>query len=267
MEPTFKEYEIACRLRGATVKHFHLPARKGFLPSLPSLIRAIRGVDLVWLCNPNNPTGSLMPPETIRILIQHCRRQGVLLVVDESFLLFHPRWRQLSCIPEAVSGDGVLVLQSLTKFYCIPGLRIGCGIGNQNLVNRLARCQPPWHVNGIAQAAAGAAFQSGEYALRTVATVQEERDWLVSALSGLHLVRRVYPSAADFLLVELQPPATAPGVWEQLARLGVLVRDCSNFGWLGDRFIRVAVKDRMKNALLLERLKTVDKAHIKMNDR
>jgi threonine-phosphate decarboxylase len=256
--PTFKEYEIACRLQGASVKHFRLPPRQDFLPDLPQLIRATRGVDLVWLCNPNNPTGSLTPPGVLQPFLEHCRAQGIFLVVDESFLLFHPRWRQLTCIPEAVADGGVLVLQSLTKFYGIPGLRIGCGIGSAGVIWRLLPYQPPWHVNGLAQAAAGVAFEAGDYARRTVSLVRRERHFLASSLAELRLVRKVYPSAANFLLLELQPPANAPGVWEQLARRGVLVRDCSNFDWLGDRFIRVAVKDRERNTLLLERLKAVE---------
>lgn len=259
--PTFKEYEIACRLQGAAVKHFRLPPRQDFLPDLAQLIRATRGVDLVWLCNPNNPTGSLTPPGVLQPFLEHCRARRIFLVVDESFLLFHPRWRQLTCIPEAAVDGGVLVLQSLTKFYGIPGLRVGCGIGSAEVISRLSRYQPPWHVNGLAQAAAGVAFEAGEYVRRTVSLVRRERRFLASSLAELRLVRKVYPSAANFLLLELQPPATAPGVWEQLARRGVLVRDCSNFGWLGDRFIRVAVKDRARNTLLLERLKAVDETY------
>ena len=122
----------------------------------------------------------------------------------------------------------------------------------------MSRYQPPWHVNAIAQAAAGIAFEAGEYAHRTIELVQQERRFLASSLAELQLVKQVYPSAANFLLLELRPPATAPGVWEHLARRGVLVRDCSNFGWLGDRFIRVAVRDHDKNLLLLERLKQLD---------
>lgn len=257
-EPTFKEYEIACRLWGASVKHLYLSTRQGFLPTLGQLVRAARGVDLVWLCNPNNPTGSLVPPDVLRPFLSYCREQGTWLVVDESFLLFHPDWRQLTCIPEAASGGGVLVLQSLTKFYGIPGLRIGCGIGSAGVISRLARYQPPWHVNAIAQAAAMVAFKAAEYACLTIDLVRQERRFLESSLAELPLIRRVYPSAANFLLLELRPPATAPGVWENLARRGVLVRDCSNFGRLGDRFIRVAVRDHDQNELLLKGLRQID---------
>ncbi len=225
------------------------------------MIRAARGVDLVWLCNPNNPTGSLAPPAVLQPFLEHCREHGIFLVIDESFLLFHPDWRQLTCIPEAAAGGGVLALQSLTKFFCVPGLRIGCGIGSREVIGRLSRCQPPWHVNAIAQAAAGIAFKAGEYAHRTIELVQQERRFLASSLAELRLVKQVYPSAANFLLLELRPPATAPVVWEQLARRGVLVRDCSNFGWLGDRFIRVAVRDHDKNLLLLERLQQLDEIY------
>lgn len=259
-EPAFNEYEIACRLWKAGVKHLRLSPRRGFEPGLPQLLRAARGVDLAFLCSPNNPTGALIPAEVMSRFLQHCRERRIFLVVDESFLLFHPEWRQLTCIPWAVDGGGVLVLQSLTKFYGIPGLRVGCGMGSGDLVARLSGCQPPWHVNTIAQAAARVAFGDEEHARRTLSLVERERDWLSSSLGGLRLVRKVYPSAANFLLLELRPPATSPSLWEQLARRGLLVRDCSNFGWLGQRFIRVAVKGRAANELLLEQLELLDEA-------
>jgi threonine-phosphate decarboxylase len=259
--PTFKEYEIACRLWQARIKHLRLSRRREFEPGLSQLLRAARGVDLVFLCSPNNPTGALVPAEVMSRFLQHCRDRRIFLVVDESFLLFHPDWRQLTCIPEAVAGGGVLVLQSLTKFYGIPGLRAGCGMGSSDLIARLSCCQPPWHVNTIAQAASRVAFGDGEYARQTLSLVERERRRLSSSLGGLRLIKKVYPSAANFLLLELRPPATSPILWEQLARQGVLVRDCSNFGWLGERFIRVAVKDRAANTLLLEQLVLLDEAY------
>jgi threonine-phosphate decarboxylase len=259
--PTFKEYELVSRLCQARVKHFYLDPRRDFIPRLPQLIRAVRGVDLVFLCNPNNPTGTRLPVAVLKPFLRHCLKRRVFLVVDESFLLFHPNWRQLTCIPEAASG-GILVLQSLTKFFAVPGLRIGCGIGSPEIIARLSSRQPPWHVNALAEAAARVAFQAGDYARQTMDLVIPERLWLSRSLLELRLVRRVFPSAANFLLLELQPPATAPALWEQLARRGVLVRDCSNFAFLGDRFIRVAVRDRERNSLLLEQLKQLDTASI-----
>ena len=256
--PTFGEYETASRLCGAAVKHFYLSPGQGFLPPLPHLVRAARGADLVWICSPNNPTGARLPAEILKPFLSYCREQGVFLVIDESFLLFDPNWRELTCIPEAVTGGGVLVLQSLTKFFGIPGLRIGCGIGRRDVIAGLACRQPPWQVNGLAQAAARASFTACEYARQTRALVAQERDFLTSSLGDLRLVRQVYPSAANFLLLELRPPATAPALWGQLARRGVLVRDCSNFGWLGDRFLRVAIKNHDQNALLLKQLALLD---------
>ncbi|MGD0153510.1 MAG: threonine-phosphate decarboxylase CobD [Thermacetogeniaceae bacterium] len=258
--PTFEEYEIACRLWGATIKHLYLSPGQGFLPRLPHLVRAARGTDLVWICNPNNPTGARLPAGILKPFLSYCREQGIFLVIDESFLLFDPDWRQLTCIPEAVTGGGILVIQSLTKFFGVPGLRVGCGIGSRDVIAGLARCQPPWQVNGLAQAAARASFAAGEYARQTRLLVAQERDFLATSLGELRLVRQVYPSAANFLLLELRPPATAPAVWKQLAQRGVLVRDCSNFGWLGDRFVRVAVKDHDQNTLLLKQLALLDEA-------
>ncbi len=251
--PTFREYEIAARAFQAKLKLFRLGREKGFTPGLKPLMRAASDVDMVFLCNPNNPTGNLFPQEIRQPFLQFCDTEGIFVVVDESFLIFHQHWQELSAAIKTENNKNLLVLQSLTKFFSIPGLRVGYGAAHPQIISLLSRFQPPWQVNAIAQAAAAASLQDEEYCRRTRSFVEEERRWLESALSAARGVK-VHPSQGPYLLLELDGALAAPCVAERLAARGILVRDCSNFAYLGKNYIRVAVKDREKNRLLVNEL-------------
>jgi threonine-phosphate decarboxylase len=251
--PTFREYEIAARAFQAKIKQFRLAPEKGFLPALRSLMRAARGVDMVFLCSPNNPTGSLFPQDFLGQFLNFCNGRGVFVVIDESFLIFHNCWQELSAVRDTADNRNLFVLQSLTKFFSIPGLRVGYAAAHQDTIKYLSRFQPPWQVNALAQASAAEAVKDKDYAHRSRTFVEQERMLLAAALSAIEGIN-VYPSEAPYLLLELRANLTAPFVADELARKGILVRDCSNFAYLDDRFLRVAVKDREKNRLLAAEL-------------
>lgn len=252
--PTFREYEIAARAFGASIKTLRLSPEKGFLPTLGLLQRAARGVDLVFLCTPNNPTGNLLPPDILKPFLEFCAAEGTFVMVDESFLFFHDLWRELSVVGETTKYKNLLVLHSLTKFFAIPGLRVGYGAAHPDTITMLGRFQPPWQVNGLAHAAAAAVVHEQEYADRSRAFIEHQRTRLAEALSSLPGIK-VYPAEANYLLLELTGALTAPALADALAGKGVLVRDCSNFPFLGNRYIRVAVKDQRSSDLLVSLLK------------
>ncbi len=254
--PTFREYEIAARVWNARVKHLKLSPHKGFALDLEHLVRAARGTELVFICNPNNPTGHLLPPEILRPFLEFCRRRSIFVVVDESFLLFHRDWRKLTCIPETRKNKGILIIHSLTKFYAIPGLRVGYGVAHPETIDFLSNFQPPWQVNSLAQAATLLAFRAKGYVRETRRLVVRERNFLVLSLAKIPCLK-VFPSEANYLLVKLQEPLSASHLEDQLARRGILIRNCSNFAFLGDNFIRIAVKKRPENLLLLKNLKDI----------
>lgn len=247
--PTFREYEIAARAFQTKIKQFRLAPERGFLPGLKSLMSAARSVEMIFLCNPNNPTGRVFSQDFLGRFLNFCNARGIFVVVDESFLIFHDRWQELSAVRNTVDNRNLFILQSLTKFFSIPGLRIGYGAAHQDTINYLRRFQPPWQVNALAQASAAEAVRDENYAQRTRAFVKQERERLAAELSAIKGIN-VYPSEAPYLLLELSSGLTAPFVVDGLARKGILARDCSNFSYLGDRYLRVAVKDREKNRLL-----------------
>ncbi len=241
LDPTFSEYAAAARTAGFEPESriFRRPER-GFRLD-PAALEDLTGIGLIFLCNPNNPTGDLASRGEVLRIAERVRRAGAVLVVDEAFADFAPG--------ESVAGDvdeGVYVARSFTKFFAVPGLRLGCLVARN--VERVRAFQPSWPVNVAAAAAGVAAAHDEVFAGETLEEVSRARAELFAGLDGLEGVTP-YPAAANFLLVR-----GPEGLPERLSRLGVLVRGCEPFPGLGPEFFRVAVRGREENGRLLRAL-------------
>jgi threonine-phosphate decarboxylase len=209
----------------------------GFRLDLGAL-EALDDVALVFLCNPNNPTGDALTRAEVLEIAAQVREAGAALVVDEAFADFTP---EAGVAPEA--GGDLCVARSLTKFFAIPGLRLGCLVCDG--ASRVQGFQPSWSVNAVAAAAGVVAVQDRRFvgaSLEAVARLREELYEALGALPGLV----PFPGAANFLLV--RGPAGLP---ERLVRRGVLVRGCEPFVGLGRGYFRVAVRSAPENERLL----------------
>lgn len=238
-EPTFSEYAAAARAAGFTpVRRVARRAADGFGLDGEAL-RDLTGVAVVFLCNPNNPTGGALPRQEVLDLASRVKDAGAVLVVDEAFVDFVPE----VSVADAVD-DHLVVARSFTKFFGIPGLRLGCLISPDP--SRVQELQPSWPVNAVAAAAGTAAAGDGDFTERSIREVRRLREDLSSALNSLPGLD-VFPGAANFLL--LRGPE---GLAEALARRGVLVRGCAPFAGLGPGFFRVAVRGEVENGRLVE---------------
>lgn len=249
--PTFSEYATALRQSGWACDHHLLPHDEGFPLALDALRQELtKGYGLLFLCNPGNPTGRLYGREEVAELLETCREAGTLLVLDEAFMDFCEEESAKDLV--VASGAGV-VLRSMTKFYAIPGLRLGYVLAAASLVERLSPLRPPWSVGTLAQVAGLAALADGEHVARTLAFAAEERAFLAAGLAALPGVR-VYQGAANYLLARLDGGVTTAGLQERLLPEHILIRDCANFRGLDERFFRVAVRSREENERLLAAL-------------
>lgn len=250
--PAFSEYARALELAGVETEYFLLQAEEEFRLDPDRLADAVRpGTDLLILANPANPLGTALEPGLIRHLARALEGR-CLLMVDEAFVDFCPELSLVHCLQE---HPNVYLMRSLTKFYAMPGLRAGFAAGPPQGMARLAAAQLPWSLSTPAQAAALAALAQVEYRRRTLELIPELRRGLEQGLGELGL--RVFPSRANYLLARLeQGPPGAPGLCAALRKQGILVRDCSNFCGLDERYIRVAVRSAPENARLLEALST-----------
>ncbi len=238
LEPTFSEYAPAARTAGLEpVRRVARRPQDGFRLD-PRALGALDDVALVFLCNPNNPTGDALSRAEVLEMAARTREAGTSLVVDEAFADFTPG---ASVVPEA--GGNLFVARSLTKFFAIPGLRLGCLVCEG--AARVQAFQPSWSVNAVAAAAGVAALQDRGFVGASLAAVERLREELYEALKALPGLIP-FPGAANFLLV--RGPVGLP---ERLARRGVLVRGCEPFVGLGRGYFRVAVRSAPENERLL----------------
>jgi histidinol-phosphate aminotransferase len=225
--PTFGEYARAARIAGAAVVEWRAAEARSFRPDPDALAAAIRRTcpRLVFLCNPNNPTGVLLDRAVVTHLL--ATLQEGLLVVDEAYAAFADDAPRLS----PLLGDGRLVLlHSLTKDYGLAGLRLGYALGASTLIATLDRVRPPWNVNAMAEVAGLAALADEAHLASARGEVVTARAYLVNALR--HLGLRVYPPAANFLLVDVgcTPVGDGQAFRSALLHYGICVRDCASFG-------------------------------------
>jgi threonine-phosphate decarboxylase len=244
LEPTFSEYATAARAAGFEILRV-VARRPGTDFRLDfGVLEDLEDVGLVFLCNPNNPTGDGVSREEVLRMAERIREAGAVLVVDEAFTDFA---RHLSVAPEI--EEGLSVARSFTKFFAIPGLRLGCLVTQDP--ERVRVFQPSWSVNAVAAAVGVAASRERVFAEATLAEVALRRRELFSALGGLPGII-AYPGAANFLLVR-----GPRGLAEELAHRGILVRGCEPFRGLGPGFFRVAVRGAGENKRLVQEVRTV----------
>lgn len=251
LEPTFAEYEQALRAMDCSIAYFPLQESEGFVLPEAFLQQLTPEINLLFLCNPNNPTGRTVSPALLQEIWKRCEEAGILLVVDECFneFLEHPEQNTLKDVLE--TGANAVILKAFTKSFAMPGLRLGYGLcGNRDLAERIFSCGQPWGVSIPAQAAGVAALQEQGYLERMRRLIQTERRWLSENLARLGLC--VFPSEANYILFRTE---TEIPLRERMEQRGVLIRACGNYRGLDDRYYRIAVRGHGENERLIAALK------------
>lgn len=256
--PTFGEYESAVQIAGGQVVDYYLPGDKGYAVQVEDVLEQLPLVDMVVLCNPNNPTGTLLTAEQVLTITKAAAAQGVFVLVDEAFLDFRQDREDYSVAGYVEEYPNLFVSYSLTKFLGIPGLRLGAGFSNSALIQKLNARKDPWNVNCLAQLAGEVSLQDVAYMQTTIELVEEEKNFLFSQLekiSGL----KPFPPSVNYIMIKLINGMTAKELQEALIAYKIMVRDCSSYKNLDKTFIRVAVKDRRSNERLIAALKEICK--------
>ena len=251
--PTFSEYELACRLSGAEPLIVPLWAEHEFKRDLFCAL-ANEDIRIVFLCNPNNPTGKILALETVAEIAARCRKTQTFLFVDEVFI-------ELSDPLQSIIGtnlDDIFVLRSLTKSFSIPGVRAGYGVTNPSLAHVLNSIRLPWNLNSIAEALTVALLKDCEsYLDVSRAKIAAQRRWLVQELAKIPGLEPL-ESDVNFVMVNVAGTAiTSREFALRMKRCGYLIRDCSSFRLTGHDYIRIAVRKKTENAHLLDAIKRV----------
>lgn len=249
--PSFSEYERAAKWvhPESKIRFVPLKEKEGFRLHLSRLPKA----DILFICSPNNPTGNLIAGRENLVAQAPNKR----VVIDEAFMDFLPDEKKHTFIREAIKNRKIIVLRSFTKFFALPGLRLGYVVAHRQIIDKLKRRQPPWSVNALAQIAGEVVLADKEYIRTTRRFIEKERDFLFGQLSKTKKLQP-YPSAANFLLVKIHAQNISSSfLQKELIKKGILIRDCANFKGLGNKFIRLAVRSHKDNLKLLRAVKAV----------
>ena len=240
--PTFGEVCRSLAIAGRRFAYVVAPEHQGFALGRAQLGEIWDlGPGCVWLTNPVSPSGTVVEPEVVQELVEEAEARGVWVVVDEAFVDFVPGSVR-AWAPEAVERyEHLVVLRSMTKFYCLAGLRLGYALGSPEVLRRIAAMGEPWSVNTLAQVAGVWCLGQEEYEEITRERVRSWRDSQRSMLEGLGL--SVAPSEANYLLCRLPDggPSAAEVAQVCLRDHAVMVRDASTFHGCGPNHLRVAV--------------------------
>lgn len=229
--------------------------------ALETFAAELKGQDgriIVFLGNPNNPDGTLLDKDHIRTVASMLKDANSLLVIDESFIDFvgnDPLQDNEHSIRSLVNEfDNIIVVHSFTKFYAVPGLRIGAAFTNETLITQLQQYIPSWSVNTLAQAYTKAALNDVDYIKRTKQELNEERAFMYNALDAIEGIT-VYPPSANFILFQVnQEGITANYINEELKKYNMIVRNCDSYVGLTNHWVRIAIKDHDTNIKLVDKL-------------
>lgn len=254
--PTFSEYRRAASV--AQLDYRELPVFKDDYRriDLEKLCASILPGSTVVLCNPNNPTGTLVPQPELGRVVEQLARRDCALIVDEAFIEFTDGHEQQTALAMVDRYPQLLVIRAATKFFGMPGLRLGYGItANPNWQRRIRELDQPWQINAAAVVAAEVIFNDREYLSKTKVWLKEEPSYLYQSLGKLPDLQ-VYPSQANFYLARLlRADFDAYQLHAQLVEQGVLIRTPQGFSGLTPYHFRVAVKDRASNDRLVAALR------------
>lgn len=252
--PTYSEYEREVSLGGGSTLYYRLEEENNFIIDIPSLDEELKpDIDLLVICNPNNPTSSAITRNDMRKILDICKQKGIFVMVDETYVEFTEDVYKVSSVSLTNYYNNIIILRGISKFFAAPGLRLGYAIcGNADLLKEINQRKNPWTINSLAAIAGEIMFTDEEYIKETRTLIASERDRIFKILSTSKNVR-CYPPTANFLLVKiLKEDVTSMDLFEAAIRKGFMIRDCSTFPFLNNKFIRFCFMMPEVNDALLE---------------
>lgn len=255
--PSFSEYERAAKAVEAQISYYFLSEETNFTFDIQHLCKQLVGYDIVFLGNPNNPTGTIFSKTELKMIIKQAEKYDCFVVLDESFIDFLDIENQYSSRSLINDYKNLIILQSLTKFYAIPGLRLGFALSDVKFAQKLQLMKDPWNVNSLAQVAGIAALQSREYQEQSRKFLLQEKEEFFLKLKQIHGFK-AYKPMVNFILVNIADTSlTSFELRDALYKENILIRDCSNYPGLSEKYVRFAIKMHNENNILIEKIKQI----------
>ncbi len=256
--PSFAEYTQQCRIVGADIDYMDLLPEEDFRIDADRLLEKAQGARAVYICNPNNPTGRVEPRDKLVRIVRECEDMGVLVFLDETLLELVPGYADTSLSGAVPRFSNLIVATSLTKSYAIPGIRIGFGLSNQDLIESMDKVRMTWNVGQIEQAVATALIRDcGDYVDHAAGVMAEESESMNASLKEMGFPAGEV-SDSFFYFNSLEPIGMDAAEFKsKMLTRGIAVRDCSSFGPEFASYVRYSVKDRERNCRFLAAVDSV----------
>ena len=284
VSPTFGEYERAVKAVGTSrnsidlscsgdnknienkeieIEYFELKESDDFKLNIGNLKNELeKKYDLLIICNPNNPTGKFLKLTQTEEILKECNKYDTKLFIDEAFIEFLADGMKESIINTEENKKNLFVTRAFTKFFAIPGLRLGYGMYfDKELEKKISEKKEPWSVNNFAEMAGSTVLDDAEYIEKTLKWIAEEKKYMYEKLNEISGMK-VYETEVNFITGKIDEKLFSEGLnvkilREKMLEQGILIRDASNFKFLDERFFRLAIKDRASNERVIEAMKEI----------
>lgn len=251
--PTYSEYEREISLGGGTTLYYPLQESDNFHLDINDFITHLNeNIDLLVICNPNNPTSSCITRSEMRHILDACKRHDIYVMVDETYVEFADNMDEISSVPLTNDYNNIVILRGTSKFFAAPGLRLGYAItGNLDLIKAINTRKNPWTINSLAVVAGEIMFSDTDYIQKTKALISSERARIYKLLKE-HPDFKAYEPSGNFILVRiLRDDLTSQDLFDRAIRQKMMIRDCSTFPFLDNKYIRFCIMNPEDNDRLL----------------
>lgn len=250
--PTFTEYEAAVTAFGGCMDYYMADERDGFILREDILKFITKDHKLVFICNPNNPTGRCADKGLMLRIAKKCAEVGAILVADECFVQFTENEAGISLVPEIFENKNIIVLQAFTKTYAMAGLRLGYGVtSDRRLIDKISAISQPWETSGVAQLLGKLALTDDAYLAKTKTNTRLEREYLMEQMRSLK-VERIFDSEANFIMFKADET-----LYHRLYARGIMIRCLEDMKGLGKEYYRIGIRSHRDNQELIKRWKNI----------
>ena len=254
LAPTYSEYQREIHLAGGQCFSYFLKEDNQFELDMKDLKKQLdHDMDLLIICNPNNPTSTALSTNNMKDILTYCKERNIFVIVDETYVEFAPNMELITSVPLTKTFDNLVILRGVSKFFAAPGLRLGYSIcGNQSLLNRMKEEKNPWTINSLASLAGEVMFSDTEYITKTKNLIASERTIACKRLASMKNVTYFEPQGNFILCKILRDDITAADLFTICIQKELMIRDCSTFEGLSPYYFRFCMMSPEKNKELLD---------------
>ena len=250
LSPSYLEYEKELKNINCKISFFPLKEEEDFIPNIDLLIKSLKDIELVIICNPNNPTGYSIKNNDIKRILDNCK----FLMVDETYAEFENN----SCIPLTKEYQNLFVIRGTSKFFGVPGIRLGyCICKNKEINDKILKLKDLWSVNSFANIIGIHLFNNKDFIYKTKHIINTQKQMFYSELSNIKTIK-LYKSNSNFILCKiLDKSINSSMLFEKLIKQNIIIRDAKDFALLNDKFFRFCILEEDNNKILIKELKNI----------